>query len=51
MSSEMAHEGIGISMLAMGQATTAPSLTQEVHLSLTLSLDTCLDNLNTTNLY
>ena len=27
MSSEMAHEGIGISMLAMGQATTTPSPT------------------------
>ena len=49
MSSEMVHKGIGISILVMGQATTASSPAQVVHLNPTLSLDTGLDNLNTTS--
>lgn len=51
MSSEMAHEGISISMLVTSQATIALSPTQDVHLSPTLSLDTSLDNLNITDLF
>ena len=49
MSSEMVHKGIGISILVMSQATIASSPNQVVHLSATLSLDTGLDNFNTTS--
>lgn len=45
MPSEMTHEGIGP---ASGLASTAPSPIWEGHISLALSLDVGLDNLNTT---